>query len=329
MQCEDEIAGCSSAIGAAFAGDLAVTTTSGPGICLKSEAMNLAVITELPLVIIDVQRGGPSTGMPTKSEQTDLLQVLFGRNGESPMPVIAATSPTNCFDAAYTAAKIALEHMTPVVLLTDAFIANGSAAWRLPDLNEYPDIKPPYVTPGMEGTWTPFQRNPETGVRYWALPGTKGFMHRIGGLEKSNETGAISTEPENHHLMTLLRQEKVAKIAECIPDVEVQGDPDADLLVVGFGGTYGHLYAAVEEMVEEGKKVALAHFEFINPLPKNTAEVLLRYKKVVVAEQNMGQFANYLRMKVPGLAVSQYNQVKGQPFVEEELIKAFTKLLEE
>lgn len=329
VQCEDEIAGCSSAIGAAFAGNLAVTTTSGPGICLKSEAMNLAVITELPLVIIDVQRGGPSTGMPTKSEQTDLLQVLFGRNGESPMPVIAATSPTNCFDAAYTAAKIALEHMTPVVLLTDAFIANGSAAWRLPDLNEYPDIKPPYVTPGMEGTWTPFQRNPETGVRYWALPGTKGFMHRIGGLEKSNETGAISTEPENHHLMTLLRQEKVAKIAECIPDVEVQGDPDADLLVVGFGGTYGHLYAAVEEMVEEGKKVALAHFEFINPLPKNTAEVLLRYKKVVVAEQNMGQFANYLRMKVPGLAVSQYNQVKGQPFVEEELIKAFTKLLEE
>lgn len=329
VQCEDEIAGCSSAIGAAFAGDLAVTTTSGPGICLKSEAMNLAVITELPLVIIDVQRGGPSTGMPTKSEQTDLLQVLFGRNGESPMPVIAATSPTNCFDAAYTAAKIALEHMTPVVLLTDAFIANGSAAWRLPDLNEYPDIKPPYVTPGMEGTWTPFQRNPETGARYWAIPGTKGFMHRIGGLEKSNETGAISTEPENHHLMTLLRQEKVAKIAECIPDVEVQGDPDADLLVVGFGGTYGHLYAAVEEMVEEGKKVALAHFEFINPLPKNTAEVLLRYKKVVVAEQNMGQFANYLRMKVPGLAVSQYNQVKGQPFVEEELIKAFTKLLEE
>ena len=329
VQCEDEIAGCSSAIGAAFAGDLAVTTTSGPGICLKSEAMNLAVITELPLVIIDVQRGGPSTGMPTKSEQTDLLQVLFGRNGESPMPVIAATSPTNCFDAAYTAAKIALEHMTPVVLLTDAFIANGSAAWRLPDLNEYPDIKPPYVTPGMEGTWTPFQRNPETGARYCALPGTKGFMHRIGGLEKSNETGAISTEPENHHLMTLLRQEKVAKIAECIPDVEVQGDPDADLLVVGFGGTYGHLYAAVEEMVEEGKKVALAHFEFINPLPKNTAEVLLRYKKVVVAEQNMGQFANYLRMKVPGLAVSQYNQVKGQPFVEEELIKAFTKLLEE
>ena len=202
VQCEDEIAGCASAVGAAFAGDLAVTTTSGPGVCLKSEAMNLAVIAELPLVVVNVQRGGPSTGMPTKSEQTDLLQALYGRNGESPMPVIAATSPTNCFDAAYMAAKIALEHMTPVVLLTDAFIANGSAAWKLPNLDEYPAINPPYVTPEMEGTWTPFQRNEKTGSRYWAVPGTEGFMHRIGGLEKSNETGVISTEPENHQKMT-------------------------------------------------------------------------------------------------------------------------------
>ncbi len=329
VQCEDEIAGCASAVGAAFAGDLAVTTTSGPGICLKSEAMNLAVITELPLVIIDVQRGGPSTGLPTKSEQTDLLQALFGRNGESPMPVIAATSPTNCFDAAFTAAKIALEHMTPVMLLTDAFIANGSAAWKLPNLDEYPAIKPPYVTPDMAGKWTPFMRNEETGVRYWAVPGTEGFMHRIGGLEKSNETGAISTDPKNHQLMTELRQAKVDKIANCIPELEVQGNPDADLLVVGFGGTYGHLYAAVEQMNESGKKVALAHFQFINPLPKNTAEVLRKYKKIVVAEQNMGQFAGYLRMKVPGVVINQYNQVKGQPFVEEELIEAFTKLLEE
>lgn len=329
VQCEDEIAGCASAVGASFAGDLAVTTTSGPGICLKSEAMNLAVITELPLVIVDVQRGGPSTGMPTKSEQTDLLQVLFGRNGESPMPVIAATSPTNCFDAAYMAAKIALEHMTPVILLTDAFVANGSAAWKLPDLKDYPEIKPPYVTPDMKGHWTPFLRDQKTGVRYWALPGTEGFMHRIGGLEKSSETGAISTEPNNHHLMTLLRQEKVDKIADCIPALEVQGDPDADLLVVGWGGTYGHLYSAVEEMNEGGKKVALAHFEYINPLPKNTEEILRKYKKIIVAEQNMGQFANYLRMKVPGIVVNQYNQVKGQPFVTEELIEAFTKLLEE
>lgn len=329
VQCEDEIAGCASAVGAAFAGDLAVTTTSGPGVCLKSEAMNLAVIAELPLVVVNVQRGGPSTGMPTKSEQTDLLQALFGRNGESPMPVIAATSPTNCFDAAFMAAKIALEHMTPVVLLTDAFIANGSAAWKLPDLNDYPVINPPFVTPDMAGNWTPFQRNPETDVRYWATPGTEGFMHRIGGLEKSNETGAISTEPNNHQLMTLLRQAKIDKIANSIPNVEVQGNKDADLLVVGFGSTYGHLYSAVEQMNNEGKKVALAHFEFINPLPKNTAEVLKKYKKVVVAEQNMGQFAGFLRMKVEGITLHQYNQVKGQPFVVEELVEAFTKLLEE
>ena len=329
VQCEDEIAGCASAVGAAFAGDLAVTKTSGPGVCLKSEAMNLAVIAELPLVVINVQRGGPSTGMPTKSEQTDLLQALYGRNGESPMPVIAATSPTNCFDAAYMAAKIALEHMTPVVLLTDAFIANGSAAWKLPDLDEYPAIKPPYVTPEMAETWTPFQRNEKSGARYWAVPGTEGFMHRIGGLEKSNETGVISTEPENHQKMTLLRQAKIEKIADSIPELEVQGDTDADLLVVGWGGTYGHLYSAVEHMCKNGKKVGLAHFQYINPLPKNTAEVLKKYKKIVVAEQNLGQFAGYLRMKVPGLNISQFNQVKGQPFVTRELVEAFTKLLEE
>ena len=329
VQCEDEIAGCASAVGAAFAGDLAVTTTSGPGVCLKSEAMNLAVIAELPLVVVNVQRGGPSTGMPTKSEQTDLLQSLYGRNGESPMPVIAATSPTNCFDAAYMAAKIALEHMTPVVLLTDAFIANGSAAWKLPNMDEYPAINPPYVTPDMIGTWTPFQRNEKTGVRYWAVPGTEGFMHRIGGLEKSSETGVISTEPENHQKMTLLRQAKVDKIADSIPEQEVQGDADADLLVVGWGGTYGHLYSAVEHMRKNGKKVALAHFQYINPLPKNTAEILKKYKRIVVAEQNLGQFAGYLRMKVPGLNISQFNQVKGQPFVTRELVEAFTKLLEE
>lgn len=329
VQCEDEIAGCASAVGAAFAGDLAVTTTSGPGVCLKSEAMNLAVIAELPLVIINVQRGGPSTGMPTKSEQTDLLQALYGRNGESPMPVIAATSPTNCFDAAYMAAKIALEHMTPVVLLTDAFIANGSAAWKLPNLDEYPAIRPPYVTPDMAGTWTPFQRNEQTDVRYWAVPGTEGFMHRIGGLEKSSETGVISTEPENHQKMTLLRQAKVDKIADFIPELEVLGDADADLLIVGWGGTYGHLHLAMEYMRKTGKKVAFAHFQFINPLPKNTADVLKRYKKIVVAEQNLGQFAGYLRMKVPGLNISQFNQVKGQPFVTRELVDAFTKLLEE
>ena len=327
VQAEDEIAGCASAVGAAFAGALAVTSTSGPGVCLKSEAMNLAVIAELPLVILNVQRGGPSTGLPTKSEQTDLLQALYGRNGESPMPVIAAKSPADCFDAAFMACKIAVEHMTPVVLLTDAFIANGSAAWKLPELAEYPAITAPFVTADMMGKWTPFMRNEETGSRYWAIPGTEGFAHRIGGLEKSNETGAISTEPENHHKMTILRQEKVEKIP--VPDVEVEGAEDADLLVVGFGGTYGHLRSAVDEMNKAGKKVALAHFTYINPLPKNAVEVLRKYKKVVVAEQNMGQFAMYLRSKVEGVHFNQFNQVKGQPFVVNELVEAFTNLLNE
>lgn len=327
VQCEDEISGCASAVGASFAGALAVTSTSGPGICLKSEAMNLAVIMELPLVVLDVQRGGPATGLPTKSEQTDLLQVLFGRNGESPMPVLAATSPTDCFECAYQASKIALEHMTPVVLLTDAFVANGSGSWKLPKLEEYPAINPPYVRPEMKDSWTPYQRNPETGVRYWAIPGTEGFTHILGGLEKDNQTGAISTDPENHDLMTRLRAEKIAKID--VPDVEVMGDADdAELLIVGFGGTYGHLHAAIDELREQGKKVALAHFKFINPLPKNTAEVMKRYPKVVVAEQNMGQFAAYLRMKVDGFVPYQFNQVKGQPFRVNELVNAFTEIME-
>lgn len=326
VQCEDEIAGCASAVGASYAGALAVTSTSGPGICLKSEAMNLAVIMELPLVVLDVQRGGPATGLPTKSEQTDLLQVLFGRNGESPMPVIAATSPTDCFECAYAASKMALEHMTPVVLMTDAFIANGSAAWKLPNLAEYPAINPPYVQPEMKESWTPYQRNEETGVRYWAIPGTEGFTHILGGLEKDNKTGAISTNPENHHLMTQLRQQKIEKIE--VPDVAVEGDADdAELLIVGFGGTYGHLHAAMDELQAKGKKVALAHFKFINPLPKNTAEVLKRYPKVVVTEQNMGQFAGYLRMKVDGFVPYQYNEVKGQPFAVSELVDAFGKLI--
>ena len=325
VQCEDEIAGCASAVGASYAGALAVTSTSGPGICLKSEAMNLAVIMELPLVVLDVQRGGPATGLPTKSEQTDLLQVLFGRNGESPMPVLAATSPTDCFEAAYEASKIAVEHMTPVVLLTDAFVANGSAAWKLPKLADYPAINPPYVPAELKGTWTPYQRN-ENGVRYWAVPGTEGFTHILGGLEKDNATGAISTNPENHHLMTQLRQQKIDNIQ--VPDVVVEGDKDdADLLIVGFGGTYGHLHAAMDEMRAAGKKVALAHFKFINPLPKNTAEVLKKYPKVVVAEQNMGQFAGYLRMKIDGFVPEQYNEVKGQPFVVNELVAAFTEIL--
>ena len=279
---------------------------------------------ELPLVVIDVQRGGPATGLPTKSEQTDLLQVLFGRNGESPLPVIAATSPTDCFDAAYNACKIALEHMTPVVLLTDGYVANGSGALKLPELDKFPAINPPFVPEKLKGTWTPYMRN-EEGSRYWAVSGREGFTHILGGLEKDNKTGAISTNPENHDLMTRLRQQKIDNIQ--VPDLEVLGDKDdADLLIVGFGGTFGHLHAAMDEMRAQGKKVALAHFKYISPLPKNTADVMKKYKKVVVAEQNMGQLAAYLRMKVDGFVPYQYNLVKGQPFVVSELVESFGKL---
>ena len=325
VQCEDEISGAASALGASFAGALGVTSTSGPGVCLKSEVMNLAVIMELPLVVIDVQRGGPATGLPTKSEQTDLLQALFGRNGESPMPVIAALSPTDCFDAVYQAAKMALEHMTPVILLTDAYVANGSGAFKLPEMAQLDAINPPYVPEELKGKWTPYMRA-ENGTRYWAVPGRKGFTHILGGLEKDSQTGAISTNPENHDLMTRLRQQKIANIE--VPDLEVAGDvADADLLIVGFGSTYGHLHSAMDELHAKGYKVAQAQFKFMNPLPKNTAEVLSKYKKVVVAEQNMGQLAAYLRMKVDGFVPYQFNQVKGQPFIVEELVNAFEDIL--
>lgn len=326
VQCEDEIAGCASSLGASFAGALAVTSTSGPGICLKSEAMNLAVIMELPLVVLDVQRGGPATGLPTKSEQTDLLQVLFGRNGESPLPVIAATSPTDCFYAAYDASRIALEHMTPVVLLTDAYIANGSGAFKLPELDKMDAINPPYVPEELKGKWTPYMRA-ENGTRYWAVPGREGFEHILGGLEKDDKTGAISTNPENHNLMTHKRQQKIDNIE--VPNLEVIGDvDDAELLIVGFGSTYGHLRAAMEEMRAAGKKVAMTQFRYINPLPKNTAEVLKKYPKVVVAEQNMGQLAGYLRMKVDGFVPAQFNEVKGQPFKVNELVEYFNSLIQ-
>ena len=327
VQAEDELAAAASAVGAAFAGALAATSTSGPGICLKSEAMNLAVIDELPLVVIDVQRGGPSTGLPTKSEQTDLLQVLYGRNGESPMPVIAATSPTDCFDAAYMAAKIALEHVTPVVLLTDAFIANGSAAWRLPDINQLPDIHPHVATPQQKGHYTPYERDPETKARFWAIPGQEGYTHILGGLEKDEHTGAISTDPANHNLMVHERAEKVALIP--VPDLEVEGDKDdAELLIVGFGSTYGHLHSAMDQLRQKGHKVALAQFKYVNPLPRNTAQVLGSYDKVVVAEQNLGQLAAVLRAKIDGFVPYQYNEVKGQPFVVADLVNNFEEIIQ-
>lgn len=328
VQAEDEIAGISTAIGASFAGCLAATTTSGPGLCLKSEAINLAVIAELPLVIVDVMRGGPSTGLPTKSEQTDLLQALYGRNGESPLVVIAATSPTNCFDSAFYASKIAVEHMTPVILLTDGYIANGSAAWRIPEVASYPEIIPNYIPDGTEN-WKPYDRDPETKVRYWAVPGRKGFEHRIGGLEKDFLTSAISTNPANHQKMTETRKAKIDYIANCIPELKVEGNEKAKLLVVGWGGTYGHLHSAVKECNQEEKPTALAHFNFINPLPKNTLDVLSKYKKIVVCEQNLGQFAGYLRMNFPGLTITQFNKVEGQPLAVNELKEHFIKLMEE
>jgi len=329
VQAEDEIAGICTAIGASFAGCLAVTSTSGPGLALKSEAIGLAIIAELPLVIIDVQRGGPSTGMPTKSEQTDLLQALYGRNGESPAVVMAASTPTDCFDAAFWASKLAIEHMTPVILLTDAFIANGAAAWRIPEIESLPDIKPNYVSNYQgELPWKPYRRDQESLVRYWAVPGTEGFTHRIGGLEKDYDSSAISTEPANHQKMVFTRQERINKIAHYIPELEVAGDEDADLLIVGWGGTYGHLYEAMEIMQQHGKKVAFANFRFINPLPKNAADVLLRYKKVVVAEQNNGQFANYLRAKIDNFNPYTFRRIKGQPFVVSRLVEEFTKIME-
>ena len=326
-QMEDEIAGVCSAIGAAFAGNLAVTSTSGPGLALKSEGIGLAVMAELPLVIIDVMRGGPSTGLPTKTEQTDLLQALYGRNGESPIVVLAPTSPTHCFDMAFEAARIAVEHMTPVILLTDAFIANGSSAWRVPEANDFPAIKPNFVSEDMREGWKPYLRNAED-VRYWAIPGQEGFQHRLGGLEKDYNTSALSNDPLNHEKMVMARKRKVENVANHIPALEVLGDADADTLLVGWGGTFGHLYTAVEEMNAAGKKVALAQFSYISPLPANTGEVLGKYKNVIVAELNTGQFADYLQSKVDGLVVKRINKTQGQPFLVHEIVEGVTKIME-
>ncbi|MBR4722034.1 MAG: 2-oxoacid:acceptor oxidoreductase subunit alpha, partial [Muribaculaceae bacterium] len=322
VQMEDEIAGVCSAIGASYAGNLAVTSTSGPGLALKGEGIGLAVMAELPLVVIDVQRGGPSTGLPTKTEQTDLLQALFGRNGESPVAVVAPASPTDCFTMAFEAARIALEHMTPVILLSDAFIGNGSSAWRIPDPDEYPAIRPNYLPANRcDGSWQPYERNETTKVRYWAIPGTEGAAHRVGGLEKDYNTGAISNSPENHERMVYTRREKIARIADTIPALEVACEADADTLLVGWGGTYGHLLTAARQLCDEGKKVAFAHFRYINPLPANTGEILSRYRRVIVAELNTGQFADYLQARFPEVKISRINKVQGQPFLVIEIVR--------
>ena len=323
LQAEDEIAGICTAIGASFAGNLAVTTTSGPGLSLKSEALGLAVMAELPLVVIDVQRGGPSTGLPTKTEQTDLGQALYGRNGECPIPIVAAHSPSNCFDAAFNAAKIALEHMTPVILLSEGFLGNGSEPWRIPSMSDYPEIKPPFVEGVLkEGEkYYPFQRDPETLVRRWALPGQKGFEHRVGGLEKTHE-GVLSTDPANHAMMVAERAAKVQKIAGYIPRLEVDGPAAGKLLVVGWGGTYGHILSAVHELRDSGKDVSFAHFDYIFPLPANTEDVFSAFDRILVCELNSGQFVSYLRGVYPQFNYLQFNKVQGQPFLVSELVGA-------
>ena len=324
LQAEDEIAGICTAIGAAFAGNLAVTTTSGPGLSLKSEAMGLAVMTELPLVIVDVQRAGPSTGIPTKTEQTDLNQALYGRNGECPMVVMAAHSPANCFDAAFNAAKIALEHMTPVLLLTEGFLGNGSEPWRIPSMKDYPVIRPPFAQPNVP--YKPFDRDPETLARKWAVPGMAGCEHRVGGLEK-NHDGVLSSDPQNHAMMVKERDMKIQKVADYIPELQVNGNDSGKLLVVGWGGTYGHVLSAVQEAREAGMDVSFANFDYIMPLPRNTEEVFSRFEKILVCELNSGQFVNYLRGCLPQFSYSQYNKVQGQPFLVQEIVAAIKEQL--
>ena len=320
VQCEDEIAGICTSIGAAYAGNFAVTTTTGPGVSLKSEALGLAMITELPLVIVNVQRSGPSTGIPTKTEQTDLNQALYGRNGECPIMVMAARTPSHCFESAFYASKYALEHMMPVILLTEGFIGNGSEPWRIPDFSKYPAINPPIINK-CEGKFKPYERDLERFARSWAVPGTAGLEHRVGGLEKA-EHGAISSDPLNHEKMVAARAEKVARVANYIPDLEVVGEQEGEILIVGWGGTYGHLYTAAKELLAEGKSVGFAHFDYINPLPKNTKDVFKRFKKIIVCELNSGQFVNYLRAMHPEFTYNQLNKVQGQPFIVKEIVDA-------
>lgn len=327
FQAEDEIAGITSAIGAAFAGDLAITTTSGPGLALKGEALGLAVMTELPLVVVDVQRGGPSTGLPTKTEQSDLMQALYGRNGESPVIVVAAKSPAHCFDMAFMASKLALEHVTPVVLLTDGYVANGSQPWKIKKVEDLDDIKPHEASKNMIN-WQPYERDTSSLARYMVYPGMPGYEHRIGGLEKDHITGNISYDPQNHEEMVKIREEKVQRVANYIPDLEVQGAESGELLVVGWGGTYGSLTTAINQCETQNRSVGHVHFSFIKPLPKNTAEVFSRFKKIIVCELNNGQLVKYLRGELPQFEYLQYNKIQGLPFRVAELTEHFANILE-
>ena len=328
FQAEDEIAACGAALGAAFGGALGVTTSAGPGVVLKAETVGLAVTLELPLLVLDIQRAGPSTGMPTKPEQADLLMVLFGRNSESPVPVLAASTPSQCFHAAIEAARIALKYRTPVYLLSDAYLANGSEPWLIPDVSTLPDISTQLVTAPNDGDrFLPYKRDPQTLARAWAVPGTPGLEHRIGGLEKADGTGNVSYDPENHDLMTRLRAQKVAGIAADIPELEVDDPDGADTLVLGWGSTYGPIGAAVRRMRREGYEVARAHLHYLNPLPRNTGDVLRRYDKILVPEMNLGQLLKLIRAEFLVDAVG-YNRVRGRPFTSSELAEAITALVE-
>jgi len=327
FQAEDEIAGISSAIGASFSGDLAITTTSGPGLALKGEALGLAMMIELPLVVVNVQRGGPSTGLPTKTEQSDLLQALYGRNGESPVIVIAASTPANCFDFAYEAAKLTLEHMTPVILLTDGYIANGSAPWKIKTVADMPEINN-HIIKEVSDTWHPYDRDDASLARNWAIPGTPGLEHRVGGLEKDRVSGNVSYVPENHEYMTNIRAEKIKRVQNYIPDIETEFIDEGDLLVIGWGGTYGSLHSAVKEMNESGyENVGFAHFNYINPLPKNSEKVFKKFKKIIVCELNNGQFASVLKMNFNDFEFLQFNKVQGLPFGNNELIEKFKQFI--
>lgn len=327
FQAEDEIAGICTALGASFAGDLAITSTSGPGLSLKSEAIGLAVMTELPIVITDVQRAGPSTGLPTKTEQSDLMQALYGRNGECPVVVIATSTPSNCFNYAFEAARIALEHMTPVLLLSDSYLANGTEPWKIPEMKDLPKINPPFADKNSI-PFMPYKRDDKTLVRSWAIPGTPGLEHRIGGLEKTIK-GTVSYLPENHELMVNLRAEKIKRIENEIPDIIVHGADSGDLLVVGWGGSYGYLITAVQELQTDGQKVSFVNFNYINPLPKNVKDVFKNFKKIVVCELNLGQFVSYLRTKYPQFTYDQLNKVQGHPFTIYEIKEKCVKMLED
>lgn len=325
FQAEDEIAGIGAALGASYGGSLGITTTSGPGVALKSEAIGLAVALELPLIVVDVQRGGPSTGLPTKTEQSDLLQAMFGRNGEAPVPIVAPCSPADCFDAALEAARIATTYRTPVFLLSDGYLANGSEPWQIPNVSDLPDLRvefasgPNWTTEDGEETFMPFVRDPETLARPWAIPGTPGLEHRIGGIEKADVTGHISYDAANHDKMVRLRAAKVDGIAKTIPDLEVD-DPtgDAEVLVLGWGSTYGPIGAGVRLHRDSGGKVAQAHLRHLNPFPADTGDVLKRYRKIIIPEMNLGQLALLIRGKYLVDAIS-YNQVRGLPFKAEEI----------